>query len=309
MAIKTYKGTDKDMKCREFQFEQGVEYEAEGEIKACKNGFHGCETPLDVLKYYEPGKGSRYFEAEQDGDISRDSDDSKIASRKIKVGAEIGIPGLVKAQIEYVTERTTKNTKGHSKAARSANSATGYGSANSATGYRSANSATGYGSANSATGYRSANSVTGDRSANSVTGDRSANSATGDWSANSATGYRSANSATGDRSANSATGDWSANSATGYRSANSATGYGSANLSTGIECSNDGAGERNISVAWGRDSKCKGAAGCFLVLSEWGEWDGEKYPFCGAVMVEVDGETIKADTWYQLIDGQVREVE
>ena len=228
MAIKTYKGTDKDMKCREFQFEQGVEYEAEGEIKACKNGFHGCETPLDVLKYYEPGKGSRYFEAEQDGDISRDSADSKIASRKIKVGAEIGIPGLVKAQIEYVTERTTKNTKGHSKAARSANSATG---------------------------------------------------------------------------------DWSANSATGSRSANSATGYGSANLSTGVECSNDGAGERTISVAWGRDSKCKGAAGCFLVLSEWGEWDGEKYPFCGAVMVEVDGKTIKADTWYQLIDGQVREVE
>ena len=45
------------------------------------------------------------------------------------------------------------------------------------------------------------------------------------------------------------------------------------------------------------------------MLSEWGEWDGEKYSFCGAVMVEVDGETIKADTWYQLIDGQVREVE
>ena len=227
MAIKTYKGTDKDMKCRGFQFEVGKEYEAEGDINACSNGFHACEMPLDVLKYYEPGKGSRYFEAEQDGDISRDSDDSKIASRKIKVGAEIGIPGLVKAQIEYVTERTTKNTKGHSKAVRSANSATG---------------------------------------------------------------------------------DGSANSATGSRSANSATGYGSANISTGENCENNGAGERNISVAWGRESKCKGAVGCFLVLSEWGEWDGGKYPFCGAVMVEVDGETIKPDTWYMLRNGEICEV-
>ena len=106
MAIKSYKGTDKDMKCREFQFEVGKEYEAEGEISACSNGFHACEMPLDVLKYYEPAR-SRYFEVEQDGDLSRDSDDSKVASRTIKIGAEIGIPGLIKAQIEYVKAHTT----------------------------------------------------------------------------------------------------------------------------------------------------------------------------------------------------------
>lgn len=106
MAIKSYKGMDKDMKCREFQFEVGKEYEAEGEISACSNGFHACEMPLDVFKYYEPAK-SRYFEVEQDGDLSRDSYDSKVASRTIKIGAEIGISGLVKAQIEYVKAHTT----------------------------------------------------------------------------------------------------------------------------------------------------------------------------------------------------------
>ena len=106
MAIKSYKGMDKDMKCREFQFEVGKEYEAEGEISACRNGFHACEMPLDVFKYYEPAK-SRYFEVEQDGDLSRDLDDSKVASRTIKIGAEIGIPGLIKAQIEYVKAHTT----------------------------------------------------------------------------------------------------------------------------------------------------------------------------------------------------------
>ncbi|MBP3664442.1 MAG: hypothetical protein J6J03_04695, partial [Tyzzerella sp.] len=106
-----------------------------------------------------------------------------------------------------------------------------------------------------------------------------------------------------------ATGDWSANSATGDWSANSATGYGSANVSTGTDCSNSSDGERSISVGWGRDNKCKGCIGSFLVLSEWGEWNGEEYPFICAKMVEVDGENIKADTWYTLKDGELVKVE
>ena len=105
-SIKTFKGMDKDMKCRGFQFEMGSEYEAEGEISVCNNGFHACERPLDVLIYYPPAT-SRYFAVEQSGDLSRDGDNSKVASRKIKIGAEIGIPGLVKAQIEYVKAHTT----------------------------------------------------------------------------------------------------------------------------------------------------------------------------------------------------------
>ena len=64
-------------------------------------------------------------------------------------------------------------------------------------------------------------------------------------------------------------------------------------------------GECNISVTWGKDGKCKGALGCFLVLSEWGAWDGDKYPFLGAKMVRVDGRRIKADTWYALEGGKV----
>ena len=67
-------------------------------------------------------------------------------------------------------------------------------------------------------------------------------------------------------------------------------------------------GEHNISVAWGKYSKCKGSVGSFLVLSEWGVWDGEKYPFLGAKMVKVDGKRYKADTWYALRNGKVVEV-
>ena len=281
-AITSYKGFDKDLKCHGgFQYEIGKEYEQDSAL-VCNHGFHACEMPLHVFNHFAPGKGSRYCVVEQSGEISRKQEpgDSKLASSKIKIGAEIGIPGLVKAQIEYVKERAEPSGKQHS------------------TGSRSANSATGDWSANSATGDWSANSATGSRSANSATGYGSANSATGYGSANSATGYGSANSATGSRSANSATGDGSANSATGY---------GSANISTGVECTNEGSGERNVCVAWGKDSKCKGAIGCFLVLSEWGYWNGKVYPFLGAVMVEVDGDTIKADTWYTLKDGKIIE--
>ena len=276
--MKAYKGFDENLKCRDFQYEIGKEYE-EKTASLCNNGFHACEYPLDCFFYYSPAK-SRFCEVELEDNGERNSDDSKVCGTRIKIGAEIGIPGLVKAAIEYVTERAKPSNRHHTKGSRSANSATGYGSANSATGYGSANSATGDWSANSATGYGSANSATGSRSANS---------ATGDWSANSATG------------------DGSANSATGYGSANSATGYGSANVTTGSDSSNNGEGERNICVAWGKNNKCKGSVGSFLVLSEWGSWDGNKYPFIGATMVEVDGVNIKADTYYSLIDGKVVE--
>ena len=212
--MKVYKGFTKDMKCRDFQYKEGGEYEQEGEIKICENGFHACEYPLDCFAYYIPND-SVFHECELSGDICKDDDDTKVSGSKIKIGARLDIAGLVNASFEYIKERAVKSKTNHTKEKNKINSATGN---------RSANSATGYGSANSATGNRSANSATGNRSANSATGDRSANSATGEWSANSATGYGSANSATGYGSANSATGEWSANSATGDGSANSATG-------------------------------------------------------------------------------------
>ena len=104
--IKSFKGFDKDLKCRGFQYEIGKEYDEPNKIKACDNGFHACEQPIEVLGYYPPAT-SRYCEVEQSGTIDRDNDDSKVASSHIKVGAEIGIPGIVKAQIEYVKAHTT----------------------------------------------------------------------------------------------------------------------------------------------------------------------------------------------------------
>ena len=100
--MKVYKATDKDMKCRGFQYEIGKTAEVDGDAKLCERGLHACEMPLDVLGYYAPGDGSRYFAAELE-DVSDEmhSDDTKRVGKKLTLRAEIGIPGLVKAQVEH----------------------------------------------------------------------------------------------------------------------------------------------------------------------------------------------------------------
>ena len=166
-----YKGTDKDMKCRDFQFEIGKEYE-EAEAKLCEKGFHGCEYPLDVFAHYAPAD-SRFFVADLDGVTDEEAKgDSKRAGTKIKLRAEIGIAGIVKAAVEYIKEKaeSSKNQTGNRSAATN-------------------------------TGNRSAATNTGDRSAATNTGDCSAATNTGDCSVATNTGYRSVATNTGDRSA------------------------------------------------------------------------------------------------------------
>lgn len=102
--IITYKGFDKDLKCRYFQYEIGKEYVNDAGASACNYGFHACEHPLNVFDYYAPA-GSRFAIVGQSGELSRHNRDTKVASSKITIKAEIGIPGLVEAAVEYVTSR------------------------------------------------------------------------------------------------------------------------------------------------------------------------------------------------------------
>ena len=195
--MKVYKATDKDMKCRDFQYELGKTAEVDGDIDLCKNGLHACEMPLDVLGYYPPGDGSRYFEAELEDVSDEKSDDTKRVGKKLTLSAEIGIPGLVKAQVEYVKSQCDFDNAIKKANAEKKNHATGESGAASATGWRGAASATGESGAASATGWSGAASATGVRGAASATGESGAASATGESGAASATGLRGAASATG----------------------------------------------------------------------------------------------------------------
>ena len=111
--IKVYKGTDKDMKCRGMQYELCKTMKDDGAVRCGNKGFHSCEAPLDVLKYYPMCDGNRFFEAEAGGIIDRSgADDSKLASSELTLKAEIGLPGLIKAQVAYTRKKAESGTAG-----------------------------------------------------------------------------------------------------------------------------------------------------------------------------------------------------
>ena len=248
-TVTAYKGFDKNLQCRGFQYEVGGEYTTD-RAKACETGFHCCENPLDVLGYYAPigedGTPNRFCEVEAGGDIDT-SEGNKLCCTHLKVKAEIGLQGLIKAGVKFILDRVKWDSNKQSN--------------------------------------------TGDYSAATNTGDCSAATNTGDYSAATNTGYRSAATNTGDYSAATNTGDCSAATNTGDCSAASV------------------GGKDSIAIVTGKDSKAKGALGCWIVLTERGEWNGKTYPIKEVKAFKVDGNEIKAGTWYKLVDGCAVEVE
>ena len=156
MAKKAFKGFNKDLTCRGFQYEEGKEFETE-RAECCEEGFHACEYPLDCFGYYNPAQ-SVFHEVELDGDIDERGDgDTKLCATKIKIGARLTIAGLVKAAIDFTMSRVNKEAGSNERHGYA--SATGNCGASSATGYRGASSATGNCGASSATGNCGASSV------------------------------------------------------------------------------------------------------------------------------------------------------
>ena len=259
-----YKGFDKDLQCRDFQYEVGKTFEHEGDVSCCDSGFHFCENPFDVFGYYPPS-GSRYCSVEGNGKSDKDNEDSKVSVSRLHISAEIGLKGIIDAGIKFIFDKVNwENNKITN------------------------------------TGDRSAVANTGDRSAATNTGNWSAATNTGDRSAATNTGYRSAATNTGDRSAVANTGNWSAATNTGDQSAATNTGNWSA---ASVE------GKDSVAIVTGRCGKAKGALGCWIVLTERGDWNGDTYPIMEVKAFKVDGVSIKENTYYKLIDGNPVECE
>ena len=229
-TIKGYKGFDKDLKCRDFQYEVGKEYSTEKAV-ACNTGFHYCENPMDVLGFYAPcddtGNLNRFCEVEGSGDFDK-SESDKICCTHLKVKAEIGLQGLIKAGVKFILDRVKwednkqSNTGDYSLASNTGDyslaSNTGdYSLASNTGGYSLATNTGGYSLATN-TGYRSLATNTGNYSLATNTGNYSVATNTGNYSVATNTGYRSLASNTGDRSLASNTGDRSLASNTGDRS-------------------------------------------------------------------------------------------
>ena len=245
MSIKAYKGFDKNLRCRDFQYKEGGEYETD-KAKLCESGFHACENPLDCLNYYSPNDGCVYHEVEVSGDVEKADDDSKVAATKIKIGARLSIAGIVKGAIDFIFSKVKPTSGDYAHAATS--------------------------------GYRAHAATSGD----------CANAATSGYRANAATSGNYAHAATSGDYANAATSGYRANAATSGDRANAAT-----------------SGKDAIAAVLGYGCKARGALGCWLVLTE----RDDDWHILGVQAIKVDGENIKADTWYELHGGKVVEWE
>ncbi|HDN7413984.1 TPA: hypothetical protein P2B44_004558 [Salmonella enterica subsp. enterica serovar Emek] len=169
--IVTFKGFNKDLKCRDFQFEIGKTFHHDGKVEACGSGFHACECPFDVFSYYSPAD-SRFAETISFGITDREEDgDTKIASASITIKAELTLPQFIQRGIEWIWSKIDKSLEQQIMC----------GDCSAATN----------------TGNRSAATNTGDWSAASNTGNRSAASNTGDWSAAEVSGSQSVAAAFG----------------------------------------------------------------------------------------------------------------
>ena len=335
-----YKGFDKDLKCRDFQFEVGKEYEHDGEVKLCKSGFHFCENPQGVFGHYAPGNGSRFAVVEADEVSDERESDSKRVAKKLKIKSEISVFEMCRIAVDVFFENFGFNKKiesaegnsaGHYGAARAGDrgaASAGYGGAASAGNYGAARAddrgaaSAGYGGAASAGygGAASAGNYGAARAGNygaARADDRGAASA-GDYGAASA-GYGGAASAghngaasAGHNGAASA-GDYGAASA-GYGGAASAGHNGAARAGDrGAASAGDrGAaevGEFGVAVV-GNASRVKGKKGSVLVARDIKyNNDRQEYEVADWACALVDGEEIKEDTWYVLKDGKLVEEE
>ena len=104
--IIAYKGFDKNLKCRDFQYEVGKEYEIDGKIECCRHGFHACENPLEVWDHYEMN-GSRFAQVEQSGTIDRDASSTKVCSSHIKINAELKLADIINLGVEWLKDITS----------------------------------------------------------------------------------------------------------------------------------------------------------------------------------------------------------
>ena len=250
--IIAYKGFNKDLKCRDFQYEVGKEYQIDGEIKCCLHGFHACESPFEVWDYYDM-LNSRFAKVEQSGTIDREKNSTKVCSSRIKIKAELKLADIINLGVEWLKDITSPSK------------------------------------------------IKVNNALNDNGGDSAQIGSSGDYAKIGSSGYYAKIGSSGDYAKIGSSGD----------SAKIGSSGDSAKIgSSGYYAQIDSTGEDSVIMCAGFKSKAKAKIGSWITLAEWGRDDTkERYvPIC--VKTEfVDGEKIKPDTWYQLINGEFKEVQ
>jgi len=303
-----YKGFDENLRCHGFQYEIGGEYQHDGKVVVCEQGFHFCEKPLDVLNYYAPGT-SRFAEVEGSGDTDRMSyEDAKVACSHLKVIAELTLRDLIQADVEFVLEKA---------AAKGAAATTDYGAHAVTTDPRTHVATTGSGAHAATTGYRAHAATTG-TCACAVTAGYRAHAATTGTCACAVTTGTCAHAVTTGGDAHAVTTGTCAHAVTTGGGAHAATmgpyahavttGPYAHAVTAGPYAHAAATGRESIAAGLGVASRAKGALGCWLVLAEYKWTKDDRCRIAAVKAAKVDGKRIKPDTWYELKGGRFVEV-
>ena len=238
--IIAYKGFDKDLKCSDFQYEVGKEYEMDGDIKYCKRGFHAYESPLEVFDHYDMFT-SRFAKVEQSGEIDKEENSTKVCSSKIKVKAELKLADIINLGIEWIKEVTSPTkVKKDDK--------------------------------NDNGGYSAQIGSSGDAAKIGNSGDYAQIGSSGNYAKIGSSGDYAKIGSSGDAAKIGST------------------------------------GEHSVVMAAGHNSIAKAKIGSWITLAEW-EYNDDVWVPIYVKTEQVDGERIKADTFYKLIDGEFKEVD
>nr|DAI52241.1 MAG TPA: hypothetical protein [Caudoviricetes sp.] len=239
--IIAYKGFDKNLKCRDFQYEVGKEYEMDGDIKCCERGFHACESPLEVFDHYDM-LTSRFAKVEQSGDIDKEENTTKVCSSKIKVKAELKLADIINLGVEWIKDVTSPSK---------------------------------------------------------LKKETDLNDNGNNYAQIGSSGYYAQIGSSG---------DYAKIGSSGYYAKIGSSGYYAKIGSSGYSAQIESTGNHSVVMAAGNDSIAKAKIGSWITLAEWDYVDDVWTPIC-VKTEQVDGERIKADTFYKLVNSEFKEVE
>ena len=287
VAIKSYKGFDKNLKCRDFQYEIGKEYEMDGEIKVCNRGFHACESPFDVFDHYTM-IDSRFCEVEQDGNISKKDRGTKICSSKIKIKAELKLADMINLGVEWLKEITSpEKIKTSIK-----------------------DNSSGYGAKIGSSGNYAKIGSSGDGAQIGSSGNYAKIGSSGNYAQIGSSGYYAKIGSSGYGAKIGSSGDDAQIKSSGNYAKIGSSGDGAKIGSSGYGAKIDSTGEGCVIMCAGINSVAKASKGSWITLSEWSYSDKKQRYIPVCVKTEfVDGEKIKADTYYKLAGGVFKEIQ
>ena len=341
-VITSYKGFDKNMKCRGFQYEVGKEYEMDGEIKCCNRGFHACKSPLEVWDYYDI-LNSRYAEVEQSGKIDEEENSTKVCSSRIKIKAELKLADFINIGVEWLKDITSPSkvkatgelndnggdsakigSSGDSAQIGSSGDSAKIGSSGDYAQIGSSGDSAKIGSSGDSAQIGSSGDYakigssgdyaqigsSGDSAQIGSSGDSAKIGSSGDYAQIGSSGDSAQIGSSGDSAQIGSSGDYAQIGSSGDSAQIGSSGDYAKIGSSGDYAKIDSTGDDSVIMCAGNNSKAKAKLGSWITLAEW-EWSDEKkrnVPVC--VKTEyVDGENIKADTWYQLKNGKFVEVD